>query len=73
MAPPKSTAVAWTFIQKDGSNLSCQLCGHNFKGTLTRAVDHLLGITNGSGGGVEACTKIIDEQKAKVDKDHSSS
>eukprot|EP00253_Pinus_taeda_P010127 PITA_10127 len=45
----------------------------DFTGTLTRAVDHLLGISNGSGGGVEACSKIIDEQKATVEKDHSNS
>eukprot|EP00253_Pinus_taeda_P032271 PITA_32271 len=73
MAPQKSTVVACNFVQKDGFNLSCQLCGHNFTGTLTRAVDHLLGISNGSGGGVEPCTKITDEQKATVQKDHSNS
>eukprot|EP00253_Pinus_taeda_P019249 PITA_19249 len=73
MAPPKSTVVAWNFVQKYGFNLSCQLCGHNFTGTLTRSVDHLLGISNGSGGGVKACTKITDEQKATVQKDHSNS
>ena len=66
MAPPKSTVVAWNFVKKDGYNLSCQLCGHDFTGTLTRVVDHLLGISNGSGGGVEAYTKITDEQKATV-------
>ena len=65
MAPPKSTVIAWKFVKKDGYNLSCQLCGHNFTGTLT-IVDHLLDISNGSGGGVEACTKITDEQKATV-------
>eukprot|EP00253_Pinus_taeda_P016211 PITA_16211 len=73
MAPPKSTVVAWNYFQKDGFNLSCQLCGHNFTGTLTREVDHLLGISNGSGGGVEAYSKITDEQKATVEKDHSNS
>ena len=73
MAPPKSTAVAWNFVKKDGYNLSYQLCGHDFTGTLTRVVDHLLSINNGSRGGVEACTKITDEQKVTVQKDHSNS
>jgi hypothetical protein len=36
-------------------------------------VDSLLSNNNGSGGGVEACTKITDEQKATVEKDHSKS
>jgi len=73
MAPPKSTVVAWNFVKKEGKNLLCQLCGHQFIGSLTRAVDHLLGISNGSGGGVEGCTKISDEQKTTVEKDYFTS
>ena len=73
MAFPKSTVVAWNFVKKDGNNLSCQLCGHDFTGSLTRAVDHLLSISNGSGGGVEGCTKISDEQKTTVEKDYFTS
>jgi hypothetical protein len=53
MAPPKSTAEAWKHVKKEGNSLIYQLCGHNFSGSLTRAVDHLLGISDGSGGGVE--------------------
>jgi hypothetical protein len=73
MAPPKSTAKAWKHVKKEGNNLLCQLCGHNFSGSLTRAVDHLLGISNGSGGGVEACTKISNEWKDAVQKDYTKS
>jgi hypothetical protein len=73
MAPPKSTAEAWKHVKKEGNSLVCQLCGHNFSGSLTRAVDHLLGISNGSGGGVEACTKISNEQKDAVQKDYNKS
>eukprot|EP00253_Pinus_taeda_P024452 PITA_24452 len=73
MAPPKSTVVAWNFVKKDGNNLSCQLCGHDFISSLTRAVDHLLSISNGSAGGVEGCTKISNEQKATVEKDYFTS
>ena len=36
-------------------------------------MDHLLGINNGSGGGVEGCTKISDEQKDVVEKDYNKS
>jgi hypothetical protein len=36
-------------------------------------VDHLLGINNGSGSGVERCTKISDEQKNAVEKDYNRS
>jgi hypothetical protein len=73
MAPPKSTPEAWKHVNKEGNSLLCQLCGHNFSGSLTRAMDHLLGISNGSGGGMEACTKISNEQKDAVEKDYNKS
>jgi hypothetical protein len=73
MAPPKSTAESWKHVKKEGNTLVCQLCGHNFNGSLTRAVDHLLGISDGSGGGVEGCKKISDEQKNAVEKDYNKS
>jgi len=49
------------------------MCGHNFSGSLTRVVNHLLSISNGSGGGVEGRTKICDEHKDAVEKDYKKS
>ena len=49
------------------------LCGHKFCGSLTQVVDHLLGVSNGSGGGVEACKGISDEQKVAVQQDYEKS
>ena len=73
MAPPKSTVVAWNFVKNEGKNLLCQLCGHQFTGSLTRVVDHLLSISNGIGGGVEGCIKISNEQKTTVEKNYFTS
>ena len=73
MAPPKSIVKAWKRVKKEGKDLVCPLCGHSLTGSLTRAVDHLLSISNGSGGGVEGCKKISDEQKDAVEKDYNNS
>jgi len=61
MAPPKSTVEVGNHVKKEGNNLVCQLCGHTFIASLTRVVDHLISISNGSGRGVEGCTKISNE------------
>ena len=70
MAPHKSSAEAWKYVKKEGLHVTCLLCGHKFCGSLTRVVDHLLGVSNGSGGGVEGCKAISDEQKVVVQQDY---
>ena len=58
----KSNAEEWKYISKEFPNkLKCNLCGHQFKGTLTRARDHLLSLSGGRGGGVHGCLKITPE------------
>ena len=69
MAPHKSSAEAWKYVKREGLYVTCMLCGHKFCGSLTRVVDHLLGVSNGSGGGVETCKGISDEQKVAVQQD----
>ena len=66
MEPHKSSAKVWKYVKKERLYVTCMLCGHNFCGSLTRVVDHLLGISNGSGGGVKGCKRILDEQKVVV-------
>ena len=58
---------------QEGLYVTCMLCGHKFCGSLTRVVDHLLSVSNGSGGGVEACKGISDEQKVAVQQDYDKS
>jgi hypothetical protein len=70
---PKSTAVAWKYVKREGADCICQLCGKHFSGTLTRVVDHLLSISSGNGGGVEGCPAISDEQKDAVQRDYDKS
>ena len=73
MAPHKSSTEAWKYVKKEGLYVTCMLCGHKFCGSLTWVVDHLLGVSNGSGGGVEACKGISDEQKVAVQQDYEKS
>ena len=49
------------------------LCGHKFCGSLTQVVNHLLGVSNGSGDGGEGCKAISDEQKVAVHQDYDIS
>lgn len=69
MTPRKSSADAWKYVKKDGADIEWLLCEKIFTGSLTREVDHLLGITNGNGGGVEQCPTISEEQKTSVERD----
>ncbi|KAH9292228.1 hypothetical protein KI387_042583, partial [Taxus chinensis] len=73
MGPPKSNAEGWKHVSRDGNNLKCRLCGHAFTGSLTRAMDHLLGNSAGRGGGVAACGSVTPEIRAALEKEQSSS
>ena len=56
MAPNKSTSEAWKHVTRNGANkVKCKLCPKVITGSLTRVMDHLLGITASKGGGVTAC------------------
>eukprot|EP01018_Ginkgo_biloba_P006754 Gb_41611 [translate_table: standard] len=64
MVNTKSNVEEWKYISKEFPNkLKYNLYSHQFKGTLTRARDHLLSLTGGCGGGVQGCLKIILEIK----------
>ena len=66
MASHKSSAYAWKYVKKEGLYVTCMLYGHKFVGSLTQVVHHLLGISNGSGGGMVGCKGLLDEQKVAV-------
>ena len=76
MAPPKSTAEGWKYVEKldgpHGRHLKCKLCNNEFFGSLTRAMDHLLSVTNGKGGGVEGCKNVSAELKETLQKDYDN-
>ena len=73
MAPHNSSAETWKYVKNEGLYVTCLLYGHKFCGSLTRVVDHLLGISNGSGGGVEGCKGISNEQKVAAQQDYDKS
>ena len=73
MAPPKSTAEGWKYVEKlDGSgrHVKCKLCNSHFVGSLTRVMDHLLSISNGTGGGVDGCKGVTAELKEVLENDY---
>lgn len=72
MEPQKSTAEAWKYVN-EGSDRIYQFCGKHYTGSTTETVDHLLGASNGNGGGIEGCPKISDEQKDAVWQEHGNS
>jgi hypothetical protein len=60
---------AWKSMKRECKNkLKCSLCGHNFIGSLTRAIDYLLSISNNKRGGVEGCTNLSSETKVILEK-----
>eukprot|EP00253_Pinus_taeda_P004216 PITA_04216 len=65
MAPPKSTAEGWKYVEKLdgplGRHLKCKLCNDEFFGSLTRVMDHLLSVTNGKGVGVGSSSQKISQ------------
>ncbi|KAH9322058.1 hypothetical protein KI387_016697, partial [Taxus chinensis] len=73
MGPPKSTVEGWKHVTRDGNNVKCRLCGHHFTGSLTRIMDHLLGISRGRGGDVAPCGSVTLEIRTALEKDQSSS
>ncbi|GLJ06469.1 hypothetical protein SUGI_0039910 [Cryptomeria japonica] len=73
MPPKKSDSLVWKYVTRDGNELFCKECKKPFKGSLTRARDHLLGISGGKGGGVTACPKVTAEMRACLEREQSSS
>ncbi|GLJ27388.1 hypothetical protein SUGI_0537520 [Cryptomeria japonica] len=73
MPPKKSDSLVWKYVTRDGNELFCKECKKPFKGSLTRARDHLLGISGGKGGGVSACPKMTTEMRAGLEREQSSS
>ena len=69
MAPQKSKSEVWKYVTKDGSKLYCTKCMKDFTGSLTRARDHLLGISGGTGGGVRACPNVTDAMVADIERE----
>ncbi|XP_059073475.1 uncharacterized protein LOC131045108 [Cryptomeria japonica] len=73
MPPKKSDSLVWKYVTRDGNELFCKECKKPFKGSLTRARDHLLGISGGKGGGVSACPKMTAQMRAGLEREQSSS
>ena len=71
MAPQKSKSEVWKYVTKDGSKLYCTKCMKDFMGSLTRARDHLLGISGATGGGVKACPNVTNEMRADIERELS--
>ena len=76
MAPKKSTAKGWKYVEKldkpHGRHLKCKLRNNEFFGSLTRVMDHLLSVTNGKGGGVEGCKNVFAKLKETLKKDYDN-
>eukprot|EP01018_Ginkgo_biloba_P026858 Gb_19905 [translate_table: standard] len=59
MVNVKSKVEEWKHINREFPNkLKCNLCGHHFIGSLTKATHHLLSLTASRGGGVQGYPKI---------------
>lgn len=71
MAPPKSISEAWKCVQRHPNNkLKCNLCAHNFTGSLTQAMYHLLSISNAWGVGVKGYPYLPPEAWVKLEKEY---
>ena len=73
MAPQKSIAEGWKYMEKldgSGKHLKCKLCGHQFCGSLTRVMDHLLSSSNGKGDGVKGCKKVSAKLRQTLENDY---
>lgn len=58
----RSKLPEWKYLErKNDGKIYCKFCNNTCGTSVTRARDHLLGIVGGTGGGVEACTKIDED------------
>ncbi|GLJ45608.1 hypothetical protein SUGI_0960040 [Cryptomeria japonica] len=73
MAPNKSTSEGWKHVTRNGTYLHSNLCPKVYIGTLTMIKDHLLGISGGKGGGVNACPNVSKEIRDILEKEQASS